>query len=100
MQLVTFVASICQLVQVKSLELLEQADCVVYDDLASQQGLSRCKPGAELVYVGKRGGTPSPKQPEICQLLVKKCGEFDNVCYYWQAQHVNIKALKSKMLGP
>lgn len=67
-------------IQVKSLALLEETDCVIYDDLASQDGLARCKPGTEVVYVGKRGGTPSPKQPEICKLLVSKCQEYDHVC--------------------
>jgi siroheme synthase len=66
--------------QVKSLALLEQTDCVIYDDLASQDGLARCKPGTEVVYVGKRGGTPSPKQSEICKLLVSKCQQHNHVC--------------------
>ena len=33
------------------------------------------------MYVGKRGGMPSPKQPEICKLLVHKCQEYDHVRY-------------------
>jgi siroheme synthase len=68
------------LVQVKSLALLEQTNCVIYDDLAAQDGLARCKPGTEVVYVGKRGGTPSPKQSDICKLLVSKCQQHDHVC--------------------
>ena len=58
-----------------------QTECVVDDDLASLHGLARCKPGTEVVYVGKRGGMPSPKQPEICKLLVHKCQEYDHVRY-------------------
>ena len=41
-----------------------QTECVVDDDLASLHGLARCKPGTEVVYVGKRAEMPSPKQPE------------------------------------
>ena len=40
-----------------------QTECVVNDDLAYLHGLARCKPGTEVVYVGKRGGMPSLKQP-------------------------------------
>ena len=68
--------------QVKSLALLEQTECVIHDDLASLDGLARCKPDTEVVYVGKRGGMPSPKQSEICKLLVQKCQEYDHVRYY------------------
>ena len=67
--------------QVKSLALLEQTECVIHDDLASLDGLARCKPDTEVVYVGKRGGMPSPKQSEICKLLVQKCQECDHVRY-------------------
>lgn len=68
--------------QVKSLALLEDTDCVIHDDLASLDGLERCKPGTEKVYVGKRGGTPSLKQPEICKLLIQKCKDYNHVCSY------------------
>jgi hypothetical protein len=65
--------------QVKSLALLEETDCVVYDDLASLDGLARCRPGTEVIYVGKRGGKASPKQDEICKILVEKCREYNHV---------------------
>jgi siroheme synthase len=66
------------LVQVKSLNLLQETQCVVYDDLASQEGLSHCKPDTDVVYVGKRGATGF-KQADICKLLVRKCQEYDHV---------------------
>jgi uroporphyrinogen III methyltransferase/synthase len=35
--------------------------------------LDEAPAGAELIYVGKRGGQPSTKQPEIDKLLVQLC---------------------------
>lgn len=83
----TFFATVQFCMQVKSLALLEQTECVIHDDLASLDGLARCKPGTEVVYVGKRGGMPSPKQPEICKLLVRKCQEYDHVRYSSATEH-------------
>lgn len=51
----------------------------MYDDLACQESLSQCKPATEVVYVGKRGGTPSLKQPEINQILIEKCNKYSHV---------------------
>lgn len=65
--------------QVKSLRLLEEADCVIYDDLACQESLSHCQPATEVVYVGKRGGQPSLKQDQINTILVDKCSQYSNV---------------------
>lgn len=56
---------------VKSLALLEMADVVLYDDLAAPEALERCRKDAERIYVGKRGGKPSMKQPEIDEELVR-----------------------------
>jgi hypothetical protein len=51
---------------------LEAADVVIYDDLGAQEALALAPAAAERVYVGKRGGRPSIKQPEIDRLLVDK----------------------------
>ncbi|GLC46658.1 hypothetical protein PLESTB_001549600 [Pleodorina starrii] len=63
----------------KAVKLLQTADVVVYDDLGSQDALGFVPPGAELVYVGKRGGRESIKQAQIDQLLVERCAEGRNV---------------------
>ncbi|EFJ48119.1 hypothetical protein VOLCADRAFT_104902 [Volvox carteri f. nagariensis] len=60
----------------KAVRLLQTADVVVYDDLGSQDSLGLVPPSAELVYVGKRGGRESIKQPQINELLVAKCVEM------------------------
>ncbi|MBN33592.1 MAG: uroporphyrinogen-III C-methyltransferase [Rhodospirillaceae bacterium] len=49
---------------------LGEADVVVYDALVDDSILELARDGAELIYAGKRGGKPSPKQPDISQRLV------------------------------
>lgn len=57
--------------QVRAAELLRRADVVIYDDLGAAEALEQyVPPAAEQLYVGKRGGRPSIKQPEIDALLV------------------------------
>ncbi len=50
---------------------LKAADVVVHDALVSEAVLAYAE-GAELVHLGKRGGKPSPKQPEINERLIKE----------------------------
>lgn len=59
------------LLSLHALNGLAQADVVVYDALVDQRILAAAKPGAELIYAGKRGGKPSPKQTDISQRLVE-----------------------------
>lgn len=53
-------------------EVLQQAQVVVYDYLANEELLRYAPPGAELVYVGKRGGEHTMSQDEINALLVAR----------------------------
>ncbi len=50
---------------------LRSADVVVYDALASAAVLSLAGPGAVLEYAGKRGGRPSPRQPDISRRIIQ-----------------------------
>lgn len=59
------------LLSLHALNGLAQADVVVYDALVDKRILAAAKPGAELIYAGKRGGKPSPKQTDISQRLVE-----------------------------
>lgn len=54
---------------------LGQADAVVYDALVSPDVLKLARPGAALEYAGKRGGKPSPRQPDISLKLIKLARE-------------------------
>jgi uroporphyrin-III C-methyltransferase len=58
------------LLTVKAVKALGQADAILYDDLSSGPILALAKPGADLVGVGKRAGRASPKQDHVSRLLV------------------------------
>lgn len=60
------------LITLKGLELICQADCIIYDYLASETLLAHARPEAEKIYVGKQGGSHSMSQEEINGLLVEK----------------------------
>ncbi|MGB0696861.1 MAG: uroporphyrinogen-III C-methyltransferase [Rhodospirillaceae bacterium] len=49
---------------------LEQADVVIHDALVDPHLLSLANPEAEIIFAGKRGGRPSPSQPDISNRLV------------------------------
>jgi uroporphyrin-III C-methyltransferase len=53
-----------------ALHALARADHVVYDALVDRRILALARPGAALEYAGKRGGKPSPRQPDISAHLV------------------------------
>ncbi len=57
------------LLTLQAAEALNQADVIVHDALVSPEILAMAG-NARLQSVGKRGGKPSPKQAEICQLLI------------------------------
>lgn len=59
------------LMTLKGRDLIAQADCLVYDALASPAMLAWLKPGCEKIYVGKRAGNHALPQDEINALLVK-----------------------------
>jgi uroporphyrinogen III methyltransferase / synthase len=55
----------------KGVRCMQEADAVVYDRLAPEALLGLAKPGADLIYVGKRPGNPSMSQEQINTLLVE-----------------------------
>jgi uroporphyrin-III C-methyltransferase len=61
------------LITVKALRYLQQADVVITDRLVSEELLTvNLKGGAQLIYAGKQGGNQaSTRQTEINQLLVE-----------------------------
>src|SRR3954468_14900367 len=63
------------LLSLLALSALRQADHVVYDALVDERILRLAHPGAVLDYAGKRGGKPSPKQPDISRRLVQLARE-------------------------
>jgi uroporphyrin-III C-methyltransferase len=49
---------------------LGQADVVVHDALVPTQLLAMARPGGKILFAGKRGGKPSPKQADISLQLI------------------------------
>ena len=68
-----------ELITVKGLKHLEQADVVVYDHLASPRLLRHVRPETELIYVGKKAGDHTLNQDKINILLADKADEGKNV---------------------
>ena len=53
-----------------ALQGLQQADLVIYDALVDSRVLDLVRPGAQMVYAGKRGGRPSHDQVDITESLI------------------------------
>ena len=64
------------LMTLRGRDLLAQADCVVYDALVPRVMLSWCKPGCELVDVGKRADKHTMPQEEMNDLLVRCAAKY------------------------
>ena len=60
-------------------ELMESCDVVVYDFLASADLLALARPGAEIIYAGKKGGDHTLTQNAINTLIIAKAGEGKSV---------------------
>ena len=63
------------LMTVLALHALHVADTVIYDALVSEEILALANEKAELIYAGKRGGKPSPKQHDISHKLISLAHE-------------------------
>ncbi len=58
------------LVTLLGLQAIANADVILYDALVNEALLQFAKPGADVVYAGKRRGQASIKQGEISRQLV------------------------------
>lgn len=67
------------LITLKGLKALREADVVLYDQLIDESLLEFCKPDAEKIYVGKVGHRQSINQDSINCLLVEKAYEKGSV---------------------
>ena len=68
-----------ELITLRAVRLLQQADVVVYDRLVAPDLLAHCRRGVRRLYVGKRSGAHSLPQPEINALLVREAQAGRNV---------------------
>lgn len=68
-----------ELLTLKGLRALNEADVVLYDALANDELLAHVRPAALTIFVGKRRGLRAYSQDEINELIVR---------YAWQYGHV------------
>ncbi|MFQ5428080.1 MAG: uroporphyrinogen-III C-methyltransferase [Thermodesulfobacteriota bacterium] len=61
-----------ELITVKGGRLLREAQCIIYDFLASSRLLAYAGEGVETIYVGKKGSVKSISQPEITALIIER----------------------------
>ena len=64
----------------KALRLMQQADVVLYDRLVSKGVMDLVRRDAELIYVGKKGGSESTRQIDINERLVELAKSGKRVC--------------------
>lgn len=67
------------LITVKAVKILKEAEVVLYDSLANDELLKYAPDDVELIYVGKRAGEHYRKQPEINEILVEQGKKYDKV---------------------
>lgn len=67
------------LLTVGALHALRSADVVIHDALVDDRILALAPAGTDLLYAGKRGGKPSPTQPDISARLVALAGQGKRV---------------------
>lgn len=64
-----------ELISVKGLRAVQQADVIAYDALISPELLDAAKPGCEKIFVGKRADGHYASQEEINAILLSKSKE-------------------------
>ncbi len=67
------------LLTVKALRVVREADVIIYDRLANPDILKEAKPGCEFVYVGKQDGRHTLPQDQINEVIFQKSQEYDSV---------------------
>ncbi|MDR3516038.1 MAG: uroporphyrinogen-III C-methyltransferase [Azospirillaceae bacterium] len=63
------------LLTLHAVNALRQADVIVYDALVSEDCLTLARPGSQREFAGKRGGKPSPSQPDITRRVIELAGQ-------------------------
>ena len=61
-----------KLITLRGKEYLERADVVIYDYLAPKELLETARPGAEIIFAGKKGKNPPLTQEAINRLIIEK----------------------------
>src|SRR5690349_15167783 len=67
------------LITMKGIKALRNADVILYDALVSPELLELARPSCKKVYVGKRKGKKEFSQEEINQLIVFYATRYTNI---------------------
>ncbi len=67
------------LLTVKALRVVREADVIIYDRLANPEILKEAKPGCEFVYVGKQDGRHTLPQEEINEVIYRNALKHERV---------------------
>ncbi|MFT5835684.1 MAG: uroporphyrin-III C-methyltransferase [Sulfurimonas sp.] len=68
-----------ELLTVKALRVIKEADVIIYDRLANPDLLEEAKNGCEFVYVGKEDGRHIVPQDDINEVIYQNALKHDNV---------------------
>ena len=68
------------LITVRGLTCLREADVVLHDRLIDLHLLEEAKPDAEVISVGKEAGEENPQQDHIHWLMIEKAREGKDIC--------------------
>ena len=68
-----------ELLTLKALRVIKEADVVIYDRLANPEMLEMAKNGCEFVYVGKEDGRHIMPQDEINETIYQNSLKYENV---------------------
>ena len=67
------------LITVRGIQMLREADCIIYDRLSPPELLEEAKPGCERIYVGKADRRHTMEQEEINRLLTEKSLRYETI---------------------
>lgn len=68
-----------ELMTVKALRVVKEADVIIYDRLANPDILEEAKNGCEFVYVGKEDGRHIVPQDDINEIIYQNALKYENV---------------------
>lgn len=68
-----------ELMTVKALRVVKEADVIIYDRLANPDILEEAKNGCEFVYVGKEDGKHIVPQDDINEVIYQNALKYENV---------------------
>lgn len=68
-----------ELMTVKALRVVKEADVIIYDRLANPEILEEAKNGCEFVYVGKEDGRHIMPQDDINEVIYQNALKYENV---------------------